>query len=150
MCGHYFAQYGFIKVSIFYWFFWKTSFLPFCAFCIFCLFCVEFNACNPYKLSNICIINFCIDLVYFTTRVPNTSDTSAAWTTQVRHEQETSETSVTRVRKNNISATWMRYECGTKEPSPTRVRHEQHKYNMSENFLFWQRHDWKHFFILRC
>ena len=40
---HYFVQYGFLKVCIFYRFLWKTSFLSFCAFCVFCLFCVEFD-----------------------------------------------------------------------------------------------------------
>ena len=34
MCGHYFVQYGFIQVCIFYSFFWKTSFLSFCQFCV--------------------------------------------------------------------------------------------------------------------
>ena len=38
VCDHYFFQYGFIQVCIFYRFFWKTSILPFGTFCIFCLF----------------------------------------------------------------------------------------------------------------
>ena len=44
MCGRYFVQCGFIKVCIFFQFFWKARFLVFLwAFCIFCLFCVEFD-----------------------------------------------------------------------------------------------------------
>ena len=32
VCGHYFVQYNFLQVSIFYRFFWTTSFLSFCTF----------------------------------------------------------------------------------------------------------------------
>ena len=38
------------------------------------------------------------DLVYFTTRVPDTSDTSVTRTTQVRHERHECETSATCVK----------------------------------------------------
>ena len=55
-CGHYFIQYGYIQVFIFYRFFWKASFLSSCAFRVFYLFCVEFDV-NLHKLHNICIIN---------------------------------------------------------------------------------------------
>ena len=40
-------------------------------------------------------LQLCRDLVYFTTQVPDTSDTSATW---VRHECDTSATRTTRVR----------------------------------------------------
>ena len=38
-----------------------------------------------------------LDLIYFATQVPDTSDTSATQMTQVRHECYTSDTSATRV-----------------------------------------------------
>ena len=41
--SHYFVQYEFMQVSIFYICFWKTSFLSFCSFCVFYLLCVEVN-----------------------------------------------------------------------------------------------------------
>ena len=59
---------------------------------------------------------FLLDLVYFTKRVPDKSDTSV---TRVRHERQewdTSETRATRVLHN-------RHECGTSATRTTRVRY---------------------------
>ena len=44
------------------------------------------------------------DLVYFTTRVPDTSDTSATRTARVQHERHECDTSATRARR-------VRHEC---------------------------------------
>ena len=45
MCGHYFVQYGFIKVCIFYRFFWKLVFLSFRSFLCFLIQCEFYNHC---------------------------------------------------------------------------------------------------------
>ena len=72
--SHFFVQYGFIQVCIFYLFFWKTSFLSFCAFCVFCLSWIRPNLnqllhhlCNHYLYSRwqvLCVFtyNFSIQL----------------------------------------------------------------------------------------
>ena len=65
-------------------------------------------------------------LVYFVTRVPDTSDTndrSATQTTRVQHEWDTSDT----------SATQKRHECYTNDTSATRVRNFDFDNDMSEN-----------------
>ena len=54
------------------------------------------------------------DLVYFTTRVPDTSDTSPTWTTRVRQECNTSE----------MQATWVGHKCNTSATRMTRVQHK--------------------------
>ena len=55
-----------------------------------------------------------LDLVYFTTRVPETSNTSTTQVTRVKHECNTNNTSVAQVRheghKCNTSATWVLIE----------------------------------------
>ena len=48
-CGHYFVQYGFMYIYIFYLFLWTTSVSSSCAFLLFCLLCVEFR-CHLYRL----------------------------------------------------------------------------------------------------
>ena len=55
VCRHYFVQYGFIQVCIFYLFFWKTSFLSSSAFCVFLPFLCRIQ-CNLHILSIICAI----------------------------------------------------------------------------------------------
>ena len=64
------------------------------------------------------------DLVSFTTRVPDTSDTSTTRATQMQHECDTS----------NTSATQVRHECYTNDTSATRVLHERHKWDTREKF----------------
>ena len=53
-----------------------------------------------------------LDLVQFTTRMPDTSDTSATRVTRNQHECDT----------NNTSATQVRNECYTNDTSATRVK----------------------------
>ena len=55
-----------------------------------------------------------VDLVYFTTLVPGTSDTSTTRATLVRHKCKTDNTSATRVKN----------ECDTSATGTTRVQHE--------------------------
>ena len=73
--------------------------------------CKRNNFLMRFEISNM--------LVHFTTRVPDTSDTSATRATRVQHKWDMS----------NMSA--------------TRVLHERHKYNMSatRTTLVW--HEWK-------
>ena len=79
------------------------------------------------------------DLVYFTTQVPGTSDTTATQATRVRHkrhEYDRIETRATRVQHESTSALHKRHECDT-----------------SEKFWFWWRNKWKDIFTLlyqRC
>ena len=69
----------------------------------------------------------CDDLVYFTTRVPDTSDTSATRATRVRHKCDSSATRTTRVRRecysNDTSAKRMRYFDFDKETSENIFSH---------------------------
>ena len=53
------AQQGIIYVSIFYLFFWKTSFLSFCVLCFLLVF--FWVCCNLYRFYNICVIIVYID-----------------------------------------------------------------------------------------
>ena len=80
-----------------------------------------------------------MDLVYFTTRVPGTSDTSATWVRQEWHECNTSETRATRVQHNcETSATRtirVRHECYTNDTSATRVRNFNFDNDTSENIF---------------
>ena len=62
-----------------------------------------------------------LDLVYFTTRVPQKRDTNVTKATRVRHECDTS---ATRVRHEQ-------QECDT---STMQVLHKQHEYDTSEKF----------------
>ena len=55
-----------------------------------------------------------VDLVYFTTLVPGTSDTSTTRATLMRHKCKTDNTSTTRVKN----------ECDTSATGTTRVQHE--------------------------
>lgn len=74
-----------------------------------------------------------MDLVYFTTPVPDTSDTSATRAIEVRYKCDTSDTSATRVRheqqKSNTSATQsatrVRHKCDKSATQVTQVRHER-------------------------
>ena len=66
-----------------------------------------------------------LDLIYFTTQVPDTSDTSATWATRMRHECNTSETWGTQVR----------HECYTNNTSPTRVKNFDFDNGTSENIF---------------
>ena len=82
------------------------------------------------------------DLVYFTTRVPDRSDTSATRTTRVRHERQEcnmSETGATRVQhecdKSAIPTTRVRYECYRSNKSATRVRNFDFDNDASENIF---------------
>ena len=81
------------------------------------------------------------DLVYFTTRVSDTSDTSATRTTRVRHEYDTNDTSATRVRHEQhecdtsaTQTTRVRHECYTNDTSATRVRNFD--FDKEKNYLF--------------
>ena len=65
------------------------------------------------------------DLIYFTTRVPDTSDTSATRATGIRHECNTSDTSAARVRR----------ECYTNDASATRVKNFDFDNDTSENMF---------------
>ena len=56
-----------------------------------------------------------MDLVYFTTRVLDTSDTNATRTTRVLHEWDSSDTNATRVLHKP-------HECYTNDTSATRVK----------------------------
>ena len=62
VCGHYFVQYGFICVCIFYLIFWKASFSSLCVFCVcllcfsvfsgfFCLFCFDLDVVFIWEAS---------------------------------------------------------------------------------------------------
>ena len=66
------------------------------------------------------------NLAYFTTRVPDTSDLSGTWATQLWHECNTNDTSATSLRHEqhecNTIATQEQYECYTNNTSATRVR----------------------------
>ena len=55
-----------------------------------------------------------VDLVYFTTLVPGTSDTSTTRATLMRHKCTTDNTSATRVKN----------ECDTSATGTTRMQHE--------------------------
>ena len=55
-----------------------------------------------------------VDLVYFTTLVPDTSNTSTTRATLMRHKCNTGNTSATRVKN----------ECDTSATGTTRVQHE--------------------------
>ena len=57
-----------------------------------------------------------LSLVYFSTRVPDTSDTNDMIATRLRQE---------------------RHECYTNDTSATRVLRERHKYDTSEKFWYW-------------
>ena len=85
-----------------------------------------------------------IDLVYFTTRVPDTSDTIATRTTQVRHDCDMNNTSATRVTRatrvwhkcdtNDTSATWaprVWHKCDTSATRTTQVWHKCYKNDTS-------------------
>ena len=89
-----------------------------------------------------------VDLVCFTTRVPDTSDTSV---TRVRHERH----------ECNTSATWTtraRHQCFTNDTSATQMKNFDFDNNMSENLFshpilaIWQMKDCKerNNFILRA
>ena len=74
-----------------------------------------------------------IDLVYFTTQVPDTSNTSATQTTRVQHECDTNDSSATRVRHE-----W--HECNT---SLTRVLHERHECDTSVTRVLHKQREWE-------
>ena len=57
------------------------------------------GAIEMFRIFQKCNYRLLFDLVYFTTRVADKSDTSATRTTRVQHEWDTSDTSATRVRK---------------------------------------------------
>ena len=63
-----------------------------------------------------------IDLIFFTTGVPDTNNTSTTRTTRMRHKCDMGDTSETR-------AIQVRHEWYTKDTSVTRVLHEQHKFD---------------------
>ena len=65
------------------------------------------------------------NLVYFTTLVSGTSDTSATRTTRAQHECNNSATRTTRVR----------HECYTNDTSATRVKHFGFHNNTSEDIF---------------
>ena len=75
---------------------------------------------NAFIFQTNCVT---MDLVYFTKRVPGTSDKSATRTTCLRHEWTTSDTSATLVLHE-------RHECDTSATQTTWVRHE------SKNLIF--------------
>ena len=70
---------------------------------------ITFNS----KTTQQWVLEMIIDLVYFTTRVPDTNDTSATRAARVRHEWDRSDTSA------------------------TRMLHERHHCSTSETFWFW-------------
>ena len=81
------------------------------------------------------------DLVYFTTQVPDTSDTSVTWATGMQHECNTNK-SLTQVRyelhKCSMSATWTTqagHECYTNDTSVTRVENFDSDNNTIENIF---------------
>ena len=80
---------------------------------------------------------FIKDLVYFTTRAPDKSDTSATRTTGVQHECNTSATGVIWLQhKYDVSAaqtTRMRHECYTNNASVTWVKKFDFDNTTSEN-----------------
>ena len=80
-----------------------------------------------------------IDPVYFTTRVPDTSETSETRTTRVRHKCNTSETRATRVlHEFDTSATRVlheRYKYYTNDPSAKQVREFDFDNGMSDNIF---------------
>ena len=80
------------------------------------------------------------DLVYFTTRVPDTSDASATRVKQARHEWHEYNTSETRMRRVRhewntiaIQTTRVRQECYTDNKSTTRVENFDFNNDTSEN-----------------
>ena len=86
---------------------------------------VQFENNFPFNITFVKIIE---DLIYFSTRVPNTSntnDTSETQTTRVQQESDTS----------NTSATQMRHECYTNDTSSTRVRNFEFDNDTSESIF---------------
>ena len=77
--------------------------------------------------SNFTYINNTViwDLVYFTTRVPDTCDTDTKRVTQVQHERSTSDISMTRVR----------HECYTNDTSAARVKNFDFENETNENIF---------------
>ena len=75
-----------------------------------------------------CSMQFLKDLLYFTTRVLDTSDTSATRAIGVRHEWDKSDTSATRVRH-------MRHDCYTNDTSVTQVKNFDSDNDTSENIF---------------
>ena len=69
-----------------------------------------------------------VDLVYFTTWVPDTSYTSVTQTTWVQHESDTANASAKQM-------TRMRHECYTNNTNATRVKKFDLDNNTSENIF---------------
>ena len=57
LCGHYFIQNGFIRVCIFYLFFWRTVFFSFKVFFL-------FSACSEFNIIFMNFGNICIIIIY--------------------------------------------------------------------------------------
>ena len=68
-----------------------------------------------------------VDLVYFITFVPDTSDSSATQAIRMQHERH-------ECNQNETQATRVRHECYTSDTSATQVLHERYECYTSKKF----------------
>ena len=79
----------------------------------------------------------------FTTRVPDTNDTSATQTTRARQERDKNDTTAIRVRHE-------RHQCDTIDTTATQVRHERHECDTSATQTTRVWHEWKILILIKA
>ena len=90
---------------------------------------------NKIFLVQILITLNCFDLVYFKTRVQDTSDMSEIRVRYERHECDMNATRTTGVQHERYTMTGLQHKCNTNDTSATRVKNFDSENGTSENIF---------------